>query len=132
MAYLRIFQKKEARNREHNLLWTFITLFVILTAIVVKFSLPSVYMIPYAIVTILIRTFIDSRTALNATLVTILMSSLMVPSQLEFIILQVTITMVCIFNLKDLINCSQLIRSSFVILAAYTIVYIAFFTSTRW
>lgn len=125
--YLLFFRKKEARNREHvTFMVLVITLFVILTAIVVKFSLPSVYMIPYAIVTILIRTFIDSRTALNATLVTILMSSLMVPSQLEFIILQVTITMVCIFNLKELTERSQLIRSSFVILAAYTIVYIAF------
>ena len=125
--YLLFFRKKEVRNREHvTFMVLVITLFVILTAIVVKFSLPSVYMIPYAIVTILIRTFIDSRTALNATLVTILMSSLMVPSQLEFIILQVTITMVCIFNLKELTERSQLIRSSFVILAAYTIVYIAF------
>ena len=125
--YLLFFRKKEAQNREHvTFMVLVITLFVILTAIVVKFALPSVYMIPYAIVTILIRTFIDSRTALNATLVTILLSSLMVPSQLEFIILQITITMVCIFNLKELTERSQLIRSSFVILAAYIVVYIAF------
>ena len=62
-----------------------ITFFVILTAITVKYNLFNVYIIPYAIVTILIRTFIDSRTALFASIVTILLSSLMVPYPFEFI-----------------------------------------------
>ena len=124
--YLLFFRKKEARNREHvTFIVLVITIFVVITAISVKYPLFNVYMIPYAIVTILIRTFIDSRTALNASLVTILLSSLMVASPLEFIILQITITMICIFNLKELTERSQLIRSSFIILASYTVVYIA-------
>jgi len=73
-----------------------ITFFVILTAITVKYNLFNVYIIPYAIVTILIRTFIDSRTALFASIVTILLSSLMVPYPFEFIVIQITVAMVSI------------------------------------
>ena len=125
-VYLLLFRKKEARNREHiTFMVLIITIFVLLTAISVNYNIFNVYVIPYAIVTILIRTFIDSRTALNASLVTILLSSLMVPSPLEFIVLQLTITMICIFNLKELTERSQLIRSSFIILGAYIVVYIA-------
>ncbi|NLZ95253.1 MAG: HDIG domain-containing protein [Bacteroidales bacterium] len=124
--YLLLFRKKEASNREHiTFMVLIITIFVILTAISINLTLFNVYIIPYAIVTILIRTFIDSRTALNASLVTILLSSLMVSSPLEFIVLQLTITMICIFNLKELTERSQLIRSSFIILGLYVVVYIA-------
>ena len=125
--YLLFFRKKEATNREHvTFMVLIITIFVVLTAISVKYPLFNVYMIPYAIVTILIRTFIDSRTALNASLITILISSLIVPAPLEFIVLQLTITMICIFNLKELTERSQLIRSSFIILVSYIVVYVAF------
>ena len=129
-TYLLFFRKKEATNKEHiTFMVLIITIFVILTAISVKYTLFNVYMIPFTIVTILIRTFIDSRTALNASLVTILLSSLMVPLPLEFIILQVPITMICIFNLKELTERSQLIRSSFIILFSYILVYVSFVLS---
>jgi len=101
-----------------------ITFFVILTAITVRFNLFNVYIIPYAIVTILIRTFIDSRTALFASIVTILLSSLMVPYPFEFIVIQITVAMVSIFVLKELSERSQLIQSSFFILITYILVYL--------
>lgn len=101
-----------------------ITFFVILTAITVKYNLFNVYIIPYAIVTILIRTFIDSRTALFASIVTILLSSLMVPYPFEFIVIQITVAMVSIFVLKELSERSQLIQSSFFILITYILVYL--------
>ncbi len=124
--YLLFFRKNEYRNRKHiTFMVLIITLFVVLTAISVNYSLFHVYVIPYAIVTILIRTFIDSRTALNASMITILLCSLMVTSSLEFIVLQTTIAMICIFNLKELTERSQLIRSSFIILASYSVIYAA-------
>jgi putative nucleotidyltransferase with HDIG domain len=48
----------------------------------------------------------------------------MVSFAFEFMILQMTIIMICIFNLKELTERSQLIRSSFIILGSYIIVYI--------
>lgn len=123
--YLLFFRPYEYRNRKHVIfMLLLITFFVILTAVSVRFTLFNVYIIPFTIVTILIRTFIDSRTALFASIVTILLSSLMVPNSFEFIVIQITVAMVSIFMLKELTERSQLIRSSFFILLTYNLVYI--------
>ena len=72
----------------------------------------------------MIRTFIDSRTALFASLSMIILSSLMVPYPFEFIIVQISASMISIFMLKELSERSQLIKSSFFILFTYIVVYI--------
>lgn len=123
--YLLFFRPTEFRNRKHVVFMVLLILiFLALTAFTVRFDLFSVYIIPYAIVTILIRTFIDSRTALFASLITIILSSLMVPFPFEFVVIQISVAMVSIFMLKELSERSQLIRSSFSILLTYILVYI--------
>ena len=124
-AYLLFFRPHEYRNRKHvTFMVLLVTSFVALTAITSQLDLFNVYIIPYAIVTILIRTFIDSRTALFASLITIILSSLMVPFPFEFIVIQIAVAMVSIFMLKELSERYQLIRSSFFILLAYSLMYI--------
>lgn len=124
-AYLLFFRPHEYRNRKHvTFMVLLVTFFVALTAITSQLNLFNVYIIPYAIVTILIRTFIDSRTALFASLITIILSSLMVPFPFEFIVIQVAVAMVSVFMLKELSERYQLIRSSFFILIAYSLMYI--------
>ena len=124
--YLRFFRINEYRNRKHvTFMVLLITFFVVLTAFNVSYNFFNVYIIPFTIVTILIRTFIDSRTALFGSLITILICTLMVSFAFEFMVLQMTIIMICIFNLKELTERSQLIRSSFIILGSYVFVYVA-------
>jgi putative nucleotidyltransferase with HDIG domain len=123
--YLLYFRPNEYRNRMHVIfMLMLIVLFVGLTALTVHLDLFNVYIIPFTIVTILIRTFIDSRTALFASLITIILSALMVQFPFEFIVLQISATMVSIFMLKELSERSQLIRSSFFILFTYSLVYL--------
>lgn len=124
-TFLLYFRPIEYRNRKHVVFMVLlISSFVLLTAITVRFELFNIYIIPYAIVTILIRTFIDSRTALFASLTTIIISALMVPFPFEFIVIQIAVSMVSIFILKELTERSQLIKSSFFILVTYILVYI--------
>lgn len=123
--YLLYFRPAEFRNRQHVVfMLLMIVTFVTLTAITVRLELFSVYIIPFTIVTILIRTFIDSRTALFASLITIILSALMVPYSFEFLLIQISATMVSIFMLKELTERSQLLRSSFFILFTYALVYL--------
>lgn len=123
--YLLFFRLHEYRNRQHvTFMLLLIAFFVLLTAITVRFALFNVYIIPYAIVTILIRTFIDSRTALFASLITIILSALMVSFPFEFIVIQLTVAIISVFMLKELTERSQLIRSSFFILLTYSLTYI--------
>ena len=123
--YLLFFRPNEYRNRMHVIfMLSLIVIFVGLTALTVRLDLFNVYIIPFTIVTILIRTFIDSRTSLFASLITIILSALMVPYPFEFMVLEISATMVSIFMLKELSERSQLIRSSFFILFTYTLVYL--------
>ena len=123
--YLLFFRPNEYRNRKHVVFMVLlVVIFLLLTAVTVRFELFSVYILPYAIETILIRTFIDSRTALFASLITVILSSLMVPFPFEFIVIQMSVAMISIFMLKELSERSQLIRSSFFILLTYILVYL--------
>ncbi|GAB6010738.1 HD family phosphohydrolase [Viscerimonas tarda] len=124
MTYLRFFRLKEYSNRKNVLfMLLMITGFSALTGIAVDNNLFNVYIIPYVIPTIMVRTFIDSRTAMTTHLITALICSFMVPFPAEFLTLQITAGFICIFSLRDLTERSQLIRSSFFILVTYMLVY---------
>ena len=98
-------------------------IFIVLTEICMRYYLFNVYIIPYAIIPIVIRTFFDSRTAQITHLITILMCSFMAPFPWEFIIIQLFVGMVAIYVMRDLTQRWQLIICSFYVLLTYLLVY---------
>jgi len=131
MAYLALFRPREYNDRRNVLfMLTMIVLFSLLTSLFAKLGM-NMYIIPYAIATIMVRTFIDSRTAMFTHLVTILISTLMVPFPHEFLMLQIPIGFICIFSLRSLSERSQLIKASFFILVGYIFLYIGITLATK-
>jgi putative nucleotidyltransferase with HDIG domain len=92
------------------------------TSMVIKFDF-SPYIIPYVILPIVITTFFDTRTALFSHITTVLLCSFIVPSEFDFLFLQITIGMISICTLKNLFQRSQLVKSVGVIVVAYCILY---------
>ena len=124
MTYLIFFRPREYYDRRNVLfMLTMIVILCVLTGIFIKVGF-NVYIIPYAMATIMVRTFIDSRTAMLTHLITAVICSLMVPFPQEFLLLQIPVGFMCIFSLKDLSERSQLIKSSFFILLTYASLYI--------
>ncbi|MDO4756898.1 MAG: HDIG domain-containing protein [Parabacteroides sp.] len=124
--YLWSFRSQILHNRNSVLFLNLCVLVsCLLTEICINYSLFNVYILPYAIVPIVVRTFFDSRTALFTHLVIILTCSLMVPFPHEFLLLQIVAGMVVTFGLKELYERSQLIRCAFFIFLSYTICYIS-------
>lgn len=122
--YLWSFRPKIFYKRRHVVfLLLNITVFTMLTELCVSYNLFNVYIIPYAIVPIIVRTFFDSRTALFTHLIVIMISSIMVPYPMEFFLLEVIAGMVVTFSLKDLSERSQLIRCAFFIFVSYSLSY---------
>ena len=97
----------------------------ILTELCVTYALFNVYILPFAIVPIVVRTFFDSRTALFTHLIIVLICSLMVPFPHEFLLLQTIAGMVVTFSLRNLSERSQLIRCAFFIFLSYAICYMS-------
>lgn len=123
--YLWSFRLKIFHNKRSVLFMT-LCLFVscVVTELCVTYSLFNVYIIPLAIVPIVVRTFFDSRTALFLHMVISLICALMVPFPHEFLTMQLIAGMVVTFSLKDLSERSQLIRSAFLVFLAYVLVYL--------
>lgn len=131
MTYLMFFRPREYNN-ERNVVFMLlmIVLFCIITASFIRIGF-NIYIIPFAIATIMVRTFIDSRTAITTHLTTALICSLMIPYPLEFLMLQIPVGFMCIFSLRDLSERSQLMRSAFFIFITYVIFYIGISLATK-
>ena len=123
--YLWSFRTHILRNKKNVFFFLFcIFSSTILTEFCVSYDLCNIYILPYAIIPIVVRTFFDSRTALFTHLVTVLLCSLMVPFPHEFLMLQVVAGMVVTFSLRELSQRSQLIRCVFFIFLTYTLTYL--------
>lgn len=125
--YLRLFRHETFFRKKMILFILLLILALIVISLVVHYrSIDYIYLVPYAIVPLVVRTFFDSRTALFAHLVTVLISSIIAPFPYEFIILQVTVGMMAIFTLKDLTQRSQIVQSAIIIFFTYSLIYTAF------
>ncbi|MDR1200072.1 MAG: HDIG domain-containing protein [Tannerellaceae bacterium] len=122
--YLWSFRSRILYSRKNTLFMLLcISVSCLLTEICIRYNLFNVYILPYAIIPIVVRTFFDSRTALFVHLIIVLICSLMVPYPHEFLILQIIAGMVVTFSLKDLSERSQLIRCAFFLYLSYTLSY---------
>ncbi len=111
-----------------NVVFILLLIFMIvgLTSFTISFTSLNYYMVPFALLPIIIRVFFDSRTALFAHIITVLIISFMVDNAFQFILLQVTIGMVAVSSLKDMSQRSQLAQSALYIFLSYVLMYIAF------
>ena len=79
----------------------------------VSHTIFNVYILPYAMLPILIRVFVDSRTAFLSHVITILLCSIVLRYPHEFILLQLVAGMVSIYSLRELSQRSQLFKTTF-------------------
>lgn len=126
--YTYVFRKDYFQSfRYFAMTLTLIVVYFMATSLIVQYTDPDlVYMIPYALVPIIITTFYDTRTAFFIHIIIALLSLVVVAVPLEFILLQIPAGMMTIFIAKDLENRSQLIKCAVTIFATYCIVYFAF------
>ena len=122
--YFYYFRRKIYESRKDVIFSLFmVTLFTLLTEFCVTYEFFNAYIIPYAIIPIIVRTFFDSRTAQATHLATILICSLLVPLSFEFILMQLIVCWVALYALKDLSQRSELMKCALLIFAAYLLVY---------
>ena len=127
MCYLELFRKDfYDRKGSLSLLFILIIFFPVLSSIIVEQNLASIYIIPFAMIPIIVRIFLDSRTAFMAHVAIILLCSITLRYPHEFILLQLLTGMAAIFSLRELSQRSQLFRTAFIIFACYALLYFAF------
>jgi putative nucleotidyltransferase with HDIG domain len=97
----------------------------LISEICVKYGFFNIYILPFAIIPIVIRTFFDSHTALFTHLITVTICALIALFPFEFLLLQILTCIVVIFSLKELSQRSQLIRCSLFVFLSYVIFYLS-------
>ena len=127
MAYLELFRADYyERKGTLTLLFALIVFFPVLSSIMVEHNLSSIYVVPFAMIPIIVRVFLDSRTAFMAHVTIILLCSITLRFPHEFILLQVVAGMVAIYSLRELSQRSQLLRTALVVFISYALLYFAF------
>ena len=127
MLYLDLFrQDYYKRYGSLALLFALIMFYCVGTNIMIANMFFNVYIIPYAMLPIIVRVFLDSRTAFMAHIITILICSISLRYPHEFILTQLSAGLVAIFSLRELSQRSQLFRTAFLTLLTYAAIYFAF------
>lgn len=89
------------------------------------FDFFPLYIIPFAILPIIIRTFFDSRLAFFMHVITVLMGAFFTQNSFEFVYMQVPVGLIAIFSLFRMVRREQLVRASIFIVLAYSGFYTA-------
>ena len=127
MIYLELFRKDYyGRRGSITLLFSLIVFFPVVLSIMVEQNLLNVYVLPFAMIPIIIRIFLDSRTAFMAHTIIILLCSIFLRYPHEFIMLQTSAGMVAIYSLRELSQRSQLFRTAVIVFICYALLYFAF------
>lgn len=119
LTYLKLF-RRDYLDSPHCLLLLFslLTAFPVVTYLMMAHHFYSVYLVPYAIVPIFVRIFMDSRTAFVAHVVMALLSAVTLHNPFEFVLLQLVTGLAAIYSLRELTERSQLLRTVLAVVCA--------------
>jgi cyclic-di-AMP phosphodiesterase PgpH len=122
-----IFYRRELfdHKRKMSFIIMMMVLMVFLAAFATKVDSINIYMVPLAILPIMIRIFFDSRTAIFSLMITTLLIGYFAPNSYEFIILQMIAGIFAVFSLNKLHKRSHIVFSAFWVFIAYSVVYIS-------
>lgn len=113
-------------NSKLSFLFSNIFLFVLITTLVLKFDSKYLYVVPYALLPLIIKAFLDPRLGLFTHVLTILLLGFIVPNSFEFIFIQIIAGIVTILTVSELYKRANLFLSVLKIMLVYVLIYVAF------
>lgn len=124
--FLSIFRSDYFDNmRSVIMIYSLIVVFSIAASLMVGHSILHVFIIPFAMVPIFIRVFMDSRTAFMAHTALVLITACVLQHPLEFIAVQITAGLTAILSLRDLSSRSQLLWTAGAVTVASCLMVLA-------
>ncbi|TDN99045.1 HD family phosphohydrolase [Sunxiuqinia elliptica] len=127
MIFYLYYFRPEIFNQKRRL--SFILIMIVLMVFTSRFvndrDFIDLYLVPLAILPILLRIFFDSRTAIFALLVTSLLVGYFAPNSFEYIFLNMVAGITAVFSLDKLHRRSHLVFTALWVFIAYSIVFLA-------
>lgn len=127
VGYIYIYRRDIAdSNKKFTFTTLAATIFPVIVGIIVGHGGFSVFILPFAMVPMMLCLFIDHNTALITHCITIMMCSIMTGSPYEFVMLQTVAGISAILSLKELSSRSQMFRCVFITFITYAIAYMCY------
>lgn len=127
LAYIYIYAAEVSRNLNMFLLVVLsATLFPIIVGIMMQLRFGNVFMLPFALVPLLLCLFTSRRTAFLTHTISIIMCSVMLTSPYEFVLLQIPVGVVAMICMKEFSARSQMLRCALYIFLFYALFYFAY------
>jgi putative nucleotidyltransferase with HDIG domain len=107
----------------------FILLAILCLLVVTRYisGLPDkelIFLVPFAIIPVMIRIFYDARLALFILLITIMLAGFMVQRPFEFVLMSFISGMAAIYTLTNIYRRAKLLLTSIAVFTSYSIVYL--------
>lgn len=128
ITYLAFF-RKDFINETHKFTFLLVvfTVTIVLAALVIQIPDVSVYLIPYCLLPIIIKTFFDSRLAAFIHVMAMILIGLFAPNGFEFVFVQIVTGLAALYSLESLRRRAQLFNTVIIIFLSYSLNYIGFF-----
>jgi len=124
-VYLKQFQPGVTSNtRKLVFVLLLISLFAYLTYYALSVNLPSIYLVPYCVIPIILRTFFGNRLAFFVSVIVLLLVLFITPYGKEFFFLHIGACLVSILANVNAYYWSRFFLASFYIFVAYAISYL--------
>ena len=108
-----------------SFLLLFLVAIVFITNLINTFPSLHIYLVPFAIFPIIVRTFFDSRTAIFTLIIATILIGFYAPNNYEFVLMQVTAGVVAVFSLNKMHRRAHLIMAAIWVFLTYAIVFSA-------
>ncbi len=97
---------------------------VFIASLTVRLEKVNLYIVPFAILPIILRTFYDERLALFIHVMAVLLIGFFAPNSFEFVFLNSLAGMVAIFSLTNVYRRSKLVVSAMLVFLTYCLLYL--------
>ncbi len=122
--YIRIMHPSVYRSLRHmTFLFCFVLIFVLLVYIIAHLRSGLLYLIPFALVPIVVTVFFNLSLGFFIHMIVVLISSLVAPEPSDFVIMQFLAGTIALLSVKGLMQRSQLVVCAFLIFLCYTVTY---------
>jgi putative nucleotidyltransferase with HDIG domain len=99
-------------------------LIILIASLITRLNLVNIYVIPFVILPIILKTFYDERLALFIHFIAILLIGFFAPNSFEFVFLTSIAGMVAIFSLTNLYRRSKLVITALLVFITYCALYL--------
>jgi len=121
ILYPEIFSKL----RSMVFLFSFILVFVLIVYLICELRAGFMYVVPFALVPIVVTIFFNTSLGFVTHMVVVLLSSFVATEAVDFVIMQFLAGIIAVVSIKGLMQRSQLVVCALFIFLCYTVTYIA-------